>query len=50
MEISGGPHDIGWTHAEEVDRALLDFRHEKAAQPPGVGRISKPVSPSGSSS
>ncbi|HWE62328.1 MAG TPA: alpha/beta hydrolase, partial [Chloroflexota bacterium] len=24
-EIDGGPHNIGWTHAEEVNRALLDF-------------------------
>ncbi len=23
--IKGGPHAIGWTHAEEVNRALLDF-------------------------
>jgi len=25
MEIEGGPHNIGWTHDEEVNRALLDF-------------------------
>jgi non-heme chloroperoxidase len=24
-EIEGGPHNIGWTHFEEVNRALLDF-------------------------
>jgi non-heme chloroperoxidase len=24
-EIEGGPHNIGWTHYEEVNRALLDF-------------------------
>jgi non-heme chloroperoxidase len=23
--LSGGPHGIPWTHAEEVNRALLDF-------------------------
>lgn len=23
--IAGGPHAIGWTHAEEVNRTLLDF-------------------------
>lgn len=23
--IEDGPHAIGWTHADEVDRALLDF-------------------------
>jgi non-heme chloroperoxidase len=25
VEIEGGPHNIGWTHPEEVDEALLDF-------------------------
>jgi non-heme chloroperoxidase len=25
IEIEGGPHNIGWTHYEEVNRALLDF-------------------------
>lgn len=25
IEIDGGPHAIGWTHPEEVNRALLDF-------------------------
>ncbi len=25
MEIEGGPHNIGWTHYEEVNHALLDF-------------------------
>jgi non-heme chloroperoxidase len=25
MEIEGGPHNIGWTYYEEVNRALLDF-------------------------
>lgn len=24
-EIPGGPHNIGWTHADEVNQALLDF-------------------------
>ena len=23
--ISGGPHAITWTHADQVSRALLDF-------------------------
>jgi non-heme chloroperoxidase len=23
--IEGGPHAIGWTHAEEVNRSALDF-------------------------
>ncbi len=25
VTIDGGPHNIGWTHGEEVNRALLDF-------------------------
>jgi non-heme chloroperoxidase len=25
VEIAGGPHNIGWTHAEEVNEALLGF-------------------------
>ncbi len=25
VEVEGGPHNIGWTHPEEVNRALLDF-------------------------
>jgi non-heme chloroperoxidase len=24
-EIDGGPHNIGWTHADELNRAFLDF-------------------------
>jgi len=23
--VEGGPHDIGWTHPDEVNAALLDF-------------------------
>jgi non-heme chloroperoxidase len=33
--VEGGPHGLNWTHAEEVNRALLDFleqaAHKKAA-------------------
>jgi non-heme chloroperoxidase len=25
IPVEGGPHNIGWTHPEEVNRALLDF-------------------------
>jgi non-heme chloroperoxidase len=28
VRIEGGPHNIGWTHAEEVNRALLGFLGE----------------------
>lgn len=27
-EIPGGPHNIGWTHPDEVNRALLTFLHD----------------------
>ena len=27
-EIEGGPHNIGWTHPDEVNRALLTFLEE----------------------
>src|SRR4029079_8074056 len=25
VRVEGGPHNIAWTHAEEVNRALLEF-------------------------
>jgi hypothetical protein len=25
VRVENGPHNIGWTHPEEVDRALLEF-------------------------
>lgn len=25
VEVAGGPHNIGWTHADEVNQALLEF-------------------------
>ena len=25
VEVEGGPHNIGWTHPEEVNAALLEF-------------------------
>jgi non-heme chloroperoxidase len=25
VEVPDGPHNIGWTHPDEVNRALLDF-------------------------
>jgi non-heme chloroperoxidase len=28
VRVEGGPHNIGWTHTEEVNRALLDFLGE----------------------
>ena len=28
--VQGGPHAIPWTHADQVNRALLDFLAERA--------------------
>ena len=25
IEIEGGPHNVGWTHPDEVNAALLKF-------------------------
>jgi non-heme chloroperoxidase len=25
VRVEGGPHNIGWTHPDEVNGALLDF-------------------------
>jgi pimeloyl-ACP methyl ester carboxylesterase len=32
VTIEGGPHGVLWTHAEQVNRALLDFIGEKIGQ------------------
>ena len=46
--IAGGPHAIIWTHADEVNQALLDFighpgrvgrRHSGPENPPQSGRV-----------
>jgi non-heme chloroperoxidase len=29
VRIEGGPHNVGWTHPEEVNSALLDFLSER---------------------
>jgi non-heme chloroperoxidase len=28
VAVEGGPHNIAWTHPEEVNRALLEFVRE----------------------
>jgi len=28
IEIEGGPHNIGWTHPDEVNKSFLDFLAE----------------------
>ena len=30
VPVEGGPHNIGWTYPEEVNRALLEFIAAKA--------------------
>jgi non-heme chloroperoxidase len=34
VEVADGPHNIGWTHPEEVNAALLDFLGGKKAATP----------------
>jgi non-heme chloroperoxidase len=29
VRVEGGPHNIGWTHPEEVNKALLEFVDER---------------------
>jgi non-heme chloroperoxidase len=36
IEIPRGPHNIGWTHPEEVNRALLDFVAGRETAPAGA--------------
>jgi non-heme chloroperoxidase len=38
VEIPGGPHGMGWTHAEEVNRVLLDFLAEDTVSSAGSER------------
>jgi non-heme chloroperoxidase len=30
VPVEGGPHNIAWTHPDEVNAALLEFVGEKA--------------------
>ena len=38
VEIPGGPHGMGWTHTEEVNRVLLDFLAEDTVSSAGSER------------
>jgi pimeloyl-ACP methyl ester carboxylesterase len=31
VSIQGGPHNVAWTHSEEVNRALLQFLAKSAS-------------------
>jgi non-heme chloroperoxidase len=35
VRVEGGPHNIGWTHPDEVNRALLEFLGQPAASRAG---------------
>jgi len=39
VRVEGGPHNIGWTHPEEVNRALLDFLGSPAGGPASAGVV-----------
>ena len=39
VEIEDGPHNIGWTHPEEVNRALLDFIAGREPTAVGQARV-----------
>ena len=41
--IKDGPHNVAWTHAEEVNSALLNFLEKSAAQPQATKRAEKVV-------
>jgi len=38
VSVKGGPHNIGWTHPEEVNPALLEFLGEGATSAAGIER------------
>ena len=38
VAVEGGPHNIGWTHPEECNKALLDFLTEDSASVGGLDR------------
>jgi pimeloyl-ACP methyl ester carboxylesterase len=40
--IKDGPHNIAWTHAEEVNRELLRFLRQQSAKPSG-SKIKEPA-------
>ena len=37
VEVEGGPHNIGWTHPEQVNAALLEFLDQRSPAEGGVG-------------
>jgi len=38
VTVEGGPHNIGWTHPEESNKALLEFLAEDTGRSAGLDR------------
>jgi hypothetical protein len=38
IPVEGGPHNIGWTHPEKVNPALLEFLSEGGGPRAGLDR------------
>jgi non-heme chloroperoxidase len=38
VPVKGGPHNIGWTHPDEVNKALLEFLAEDTGRSAGLDR------------
>ena len=38
ISVEGGPHNIGWTHPEESNKALLEFLAEDTERAAGLDR------------
>jgi non-heme chloroperoxidase len=38
VSVKGGPHNIGWTHPEEVNPALFEFLGDGATSSAGMDR------------
>jgi hypothetical protein len=36
--VEGGPHNIGWTHPDEVNNGLLEFLAEDTSKSAGLDR------------
>jgi hypothetical protein len=46
VTIEGGPHNIGWTYPDEVNKALLEFLagdQQDARRDPALASASRPA-------
>jgi len=50
VEIADGPHDVGWTHPDEVNSALLSFSAVKRRTDPQQWRQPATCEPTNASS